>query len=120
MSGRMLIKSGAFFCALAAASFGLLPGGSIRSSAAPPPKTGVSPDALATVERMGKTLLSEQFSFRAHTLRSYADLNGQPLHIVHNMTVTIRRPDRLRVEVDGDDGQNKLFFDGKTTVLYGV
>ena len=120
MPSRMSLTRGAFLCALGTALLiGIVPGISFRANAAGPPKPTVSPEALATVERMGKTLLAEQFSFRARTLRSYADLNGQPLHIVHTMNVTIHRPDKLLVDVTGDDGQTKLFYDGKTTVLYG-
>jgi hypothetical protein len=30
----------------------------------------------------------------------------------------VRRPDRLRVDLDGDDGPRQLFYDGKTLTLY--
>jgi hypothetical protein len=117
----MSFKSTAFLCALNAA---LLGGAMVqisdRADAAGAPKQSVSPEAAATVARMGKTLAADQFSFRAHTLRVYADLNGQPLHIVHTMNVTLRRPDKLLIDVTGDDGATKLFYDGKTTVLASV
>lgn len=82
-------------------------------------KPTISPEALAAVGRMGKTLSGEQFSFRARTLRSYADLNGQALHIMHTMNVMVRRPDKVLVDVTGDDTPTKLFYDGKNTVLFG-
>jgi hypothetical protein len=69
---------------------------------------------------MGKSLLADQFSFQARTLRVYADKNGELLHIAHTMKVTVRRPDRVRLDVTGDNGSNQLFYDGKTVVLFGA
>jgi hypothetical protein len=88
--------------------------------AAGPPKPTISDEASAAVAQMGKSLSADQFSFQASTLRAYTDPSGQPLHIGHAMKVTVRRPDRLRIEVSGDDGSTKLFYDGKTVVLFGV
>ncbi len=89
-------------------------------SAANPPKPAISEEASAAVAQMGKSLLADKFSFQARTLRVYAEPNGQPLHIAHSMKVTVRRPDRLLVDRTGDDGSTKLFYDGKTLVLFGV
>jgi hypothetical protein len=88
--------------------------------AASPPKPTISEDASTAVAQMGKSLSADQFSFQARTLRAYVDANGQPLHIGHSMTITVRRPDRLRIELSGDDGSTKLFYNGKTVVLFGV
>ena len=33
------------------------------------------------------------------------------------MNVLVRRPDRLAVQVNGDDGSAKLFYDGKTLTV---
>jgi hypothetical protein len=62
---------------------------------------------------MGQTLRAEQFSFQVRTIRKYTDANGQPLHVFHTMKVTSHRPNQLVVDVTGDDGSNKLIFDGK-------
>ena len=87
---------GATPLALGVASLvGFSPGG----RAAAPPKAVISEEASAAVAQMGKTLSADQFSFQARTLRSYADSNGQPLHIAHSVKVTVRRPDRLLIEV---------------------
>jgi len=88
--------------------------------AASPAKPAISEEASTAVAQMGKTLLADQYSFQARTLRVYADSNGQPLHIAHALKVTLRRPDRLRADVVGDDGSTSLIYDGKTTVLYEV
>jgi hypothetical protein len=68
--------------------------------------------------QMGQTLRGKQFSFQARTLRVYADTDGRFPHIGHALKVVVRRPDRLRTDIDGDDGVNQLFYDGKTLVLY--
>ena len=86
--------------------------------AAPPAKQAISEEASAAVAQMGKSLLADQFSFQARTLRTYYDPSGQPLHIVHLMKVVVRRPDRLLIDVTGDDGSTRLLYDGKRAVLF--
>ena len=88
--------------------------------AAPPPTATISEEVRSAVSQMGKSLEAAQFSFDARTLRVYAGPGGQPLHIAHSMKVTVRRPDRLRVDVTGDDGSTRLVYDGKEASLLGV
>ena len=88
--------------------------------AAGPAKPTISEEAQAAVAQMGKTLRADQFSFQVHTLRTYVEPSGQPLHIAHTINVVVRRPDRLTISVTGDDGSTKLFYDGKTVSLLGV
>ena len=85
--------------------------------AATPPKPTISEDARAAVAQMGKTLLAKEFSFQARTIRPYANDNGVLLHIEHDFKITVRRPDRMLIDANGDDGPRKLFYDGKTVVL---
>jgi hypothetical protein len=89
-------------------------------AAAQPTKPAISEEASAAIMRMGQTLRADQFSFQARTIRLYADANGQPLHIFHTMKVTVHRPNSLLVDVTGDDGSNKLAFDGKTAIIYAA
>ena len=86
---------------------------------ASPTKPAISEEASAAMQAMGQSLLAKQLSFQARTLRVYADTDGRFLHIGHTLKVLVRRPDRMRAEVAGDDGENDLFYDGKTLVLYG-
>jgi hypothetical protein len=78
----------------------------------------ITGEASAALLRMGETLRAEQFSFQAQTIRVYADTNGQLLHIFHTMKVVVHRPNRLLVDVTGDDGSRKLVFDGKNALIY--
>ena len=80
----------------------------------------ISEEASAVLLRMGQTLRAEQLSFQARTIRVYADPNNEPLHIFHTLKVTMHRPNRLLVEVTGDDGSSKLVFDGKTATVYSA
>jgi hypothetical protein len=93
-----------------------IPGGSL-AVAATPPAPAISEDARAAVAQMGKTLHGKEFSFRARTIRPYANENGAMLHIEHDFKVTVRRPDRMLIDANGDDGPVKLFYDGKTVAL---
>jgi len=82
-------------------------------------KPTISAEASAALAQTAQSLLAKQFSFQARTLRVYADADGRFLHIGHTLKVLIRRPDRLRVDIDGDDGASQVFYDGKTLVFYG-
>jgi len=117
MSAKLSLKTVAVLAGLAVAA---LVSSAPAGNAANPPKPAISEDASAAVAQMGKSLLASQFSFQVHTLRVYADTNGELLHIAHSMKITVRRPDRLLIEVTGDDGSTKLFYNGKTVVLFGV
>jgi hypothetical protein len=63
---------------------------------------------------------AEQFSFQVRTIRVYAEANNEPLHIFHTIKIVAHRPNRLLVDVNGDDGANKLIFDGKTAIAYSA
>jgi hypothetical protein len=108
--------AGLFVCAILGAMSTIPP----ALAASPAAKPAVSAEANAALEQMGKTLASKQFSFQARTLRVYADENGKFLHIGHTLKVLVRRPDRLRVDVTGDDGATQLYYDGSTLVVYGL
>jgi hypothetical protein len=88
------------------------------AEAAAPAQPAISPAALAALTRMGETLRSPQFSFQARTIRVYAGTGGEPLHIFHTLDVVVRRPNRLLVMRNGDDGVSKLVYDGKMLFVY--
>src|SRR3954467_5779709 len=94
-----------------------LVGGAARAADEAPP---VAAEAREAVMRMGKTLSAEAFSFRNRTIREYAGANGEPLHIFHTADVTVHRPDRLFVDVSGDDGAVRMAFDGNELTVYST
>src|SRR5690349_12746575 len=79
----------------------------------------IAPEARGAVTRMAKTLATGAFSFKATTIRQY-EKDNVPLHIVHAMALTVHRPDHLRVDINGDDGQSEIGYDGKTLTIYNV
>ena len=83
-----------------------------------PVKPAISEDAGAAVSAMQKTLLAPALSFTARTMRVYLDEAGQPLHIFHTIKVVVRAPDRLKVQVTGDDGRNELYYDGNSVSIF--
>ena len=105
---------------LAGASTGFVSVPLIAAEPATQAQPAISADASAALQRMGQTMRAEQMSFQARTIRVYADPNGEPLHIFHTLKVTMHRPNRLLAEVSGDDGSNKLVFDGKTAIVYSA
>ena len=105
---------------VAAAITGVIPSIAPAVLAANPPKPAISEEVSAALAQMGKSLLSDAFSFQARTLRVYVERSGQPLHIAHTINVVVRRPDRLAISVTGDDGSTRLYYDGKTVTLLGV
>jgi hypothetical protein len=101
----------------AAVAIGMAALGASLAVAANPPKPTITQDARAAVAKMGETLRANDFSFRARTIRPYANQNGVLLHTEHDFKVTVHRPDRMLIDGDGDDGPRKLFYDGKSVVL---
>jgi hypothetical protein len=81
-------------------------------------KPEISAEASAALQRMGQSLSAPQFSFQAQTIRDFAGPKGEPLHIFHTLDVTVRRPNRMLVVRNGDDGPGKLVYDGKTLFIY--
>jgi hypothetical protein len=112
---RMMATRLTGLCVVVAASLAMLCGS--LAVAATPAKPTIGDDARAAVAQMGKTLLAKEFSFRARTIRPYALENGALLHIEHVFKITVRRPDRLLIDANGDDGPRKLLYDGKNVVL---
>jgi hypothetical protein len=116
MSIRIAMRAATIFAVLGFAELA----GIIPARAANPPTPAISEEIRTAIAQMGKTLQADQFSFQARTFRTYADPKGQPLHIEHLIKVAVRRPDRLLIDVAGDDGSTKLVYDGKTAVLAGI
>jgi hypothetical protein len=97
---------------------GPAPVGVLAAEPAGKAKPEISEETRAVIKRMGDSLRAQQFAFQAQTIRVYAGPKGEPLHIFHALNVTVRRPNRLLVLRNGDDGPGKLVYDGKTLVIY--
>ena len=87
-------------------------------NAAPPPPPAISQEAAAAVAAMKDSLETPALSFTARTMRVYLDDDGQPLHIFHTIKVVARFPDRVKIQVNGDDGANELYYDGNQVSVF--
>ena len=115
MKLRYIAATGGLFAIL-----GLVPIPVPAAPATKEAKPAISEEASAALLRMGQALSAKQFSFQARTIRVYTDAGGEPLHIFHTLKVTVQRPNRVLAEMTGDDGSDKLLFDGKTLVIFSA
>jgi hypothetical protein len=93
------------------------PAGSPAAQGSP---DAIDPEALDVLTRMAETL-SRDRGFRV-TIRAGYDVvqdSGHKLEFGERRTVTLVRPDLLRVETEGSDGRrNLVVFDGKEVVVF--
>lgn len=76
-------------------------------------------EITSLLTRMGETLRNAQrLSFDVRTIRVNGERMGDLVHIFHSMKIVVQRPDKLLISVEGDDGNNKVTFDGKNAILY--
>jgi hypothetical protein len=68
---------------------------------------------------MAETLAKGTYAFDFTTFREYED-DGLLLHIGHHASVVVRRPDKLSVDIDGDDGNIRITYDGSQLTVYNV
>src|ERR1700730_11574889 len=111
------LAAGLFICGLAGLAPEIAPSTLYAAGSAKP---SIAPEATAAIDQMEKSLSRGTFSFEARTIRVNEDNNSQPLHIFHTMKIVVRRPDRLAVDVAGDDGKTRLLYDGKNAAAVGV
>lgn len=99
------------------------------SPAAPPPGKAAAPepakapdpapDPKQILQQMCDFLKSQQqFSFKAEVADDRVYAGGRKLQYGLDMEAFFRRPDKLRINGDGDEENKQLFFDGKALTLY--
>jgi hypothetical protein len=77
------------------------------------------PDPLQVVQKMCDFLKSQQqFSYKAEVADDQVYAGGKKLQYGIDMETFVRRPDRLRVNAEGDLLDKQFYFDGKTIALY--
>jgi len=99
---------------------------------APPPaaKTGVTapqaakatapePDPRQILQKMCDFLKSQQqFTYKAEVADDQVYHGGKKIQYAIEMETFVKRPDRLRVNAEGDLIDKQFYFDGKTITLY--
>ena len=77
------------------------------------------PDPFEVVQKMCDFLKSQQqFSYKAEVADDQVYAGGKKLQYGIDMETFVRRPDRLRVNAEGDLVDKQFYFDGKTITLY--
>ena len=89
-----------------------------KTQAAPltPP---AEPDPMVIMKQMCDYLNSlKQFSYNSEVWDDQVYAGGKKLQYGIEMNTYVKRPDKLRVNADGDLVSKEFFFDGKTIILY--
>jgi hypothetical protein len=80
----------------------------------------VDPAAVAALERMGAFLRQQRrFEIKGQTLTDDVLESGQKVQLSASVDLKVRRPDRLRAEMQSDRKSRQLYYDGKTFTVYG-
>ena len=83
------------------------------------PDAIVTPEARAVLDRMKAYLNSQQsFTVEAQASRDEMLAYGYKLQNNEWARMTVQRPNRLRVDVDGDIKKRSYFYDGTTLTMY--
>ena len=78
-----------------------------------------APEAGPILQKMCDFLKSQQqFTYKAEVVDDEVYEGGKKLQYGIDMETSVRRPDRLRVNADGDLIDKQFYFDGKTITLY--
>src|SRR5262245_29068833 len=82
-------------------------------------KKDIDPLALKVLKAVTDPIRdAKAFSFRTRATREYLGSNGQIITYFTTSNVTVKRPDKLRVDFKGRGHDVQLYFDGSQTVLY--
>ena len=93
--------------------------GAASATAAQQEATANEPDPFVVLRQMCDYLKSlQQFSFHSEVTDDQVYLDGKKLQYGIDMETYVKRPDKLRVNADGDLVNKQFFFNGKTITLY--
>jgi hypothetical protein len=94
-----------------------MPASGVRPNPAAP---AIDPAVIAALETMGAFLREQRaFAIKASTTIDEVLESGQKVQFSEVVEMWVKRPDRLRVNVESDTKRRQSFYDGKTFTLYG-
>ncbi len=80
-----------------------------------------TPDAIAALRKMGAFLRNLQaFAVKSQMTTDDVLASGQKVQYGSVVTMKVRRPDHMRIDIDGDRRNEKMFYDGKTFTVLGA
>lgn len=81
--------------------------------------SGIDPDAMAALDKMGAELRSHNnFDMKADITHEDVLGDGQKLQYAGTVEVEARRPDRFKMSVVSDLRDREIFYDGKTVTVF--
>jgi hypothetical protein len=85
-----------------------------------PAKPAVEPEAISALHKMGEFMRNQQ-AFMVQARQTTDDVlpSGQKVQYGGTVDMKVRRPDRLRMDIQGDRRNEHLLFDGKTFTVFG-
>jgi hypothetical protein len=79
----------------------------------------IDPRAVNALIDMGESLIAlEEFAILMHATAEQVMDSGQKIEFGGTALYRVRRPDRLRLDVDTDTGGNQLYYDGATVTVF--
>ena len=94
-------------------------GWGIRADAKPAPK--VDPGAMGALDRMGAFLRGQRsFTVDAEVATDDVLASGQKVKYQGLAELRVRRPDRMRAEINGDRRKQTMFYDGTTFTVHDL
>lgn len=79
----------------------------------------LDPEALTILKAMTDAITgAHSFSFRVRVSHDRQATDNQLITYFRDETVTVLRPDKVRMDVDGEHHDLQFFFDGKAATLY--
>jgi hypothetical protein len=107
---------------LAMVLMGGLGGEAVAQSAAAPqsPAPALDPQALAALNQMGAFLRQQRtLAVRAETTTDEVLASGQKIQLGSTVDLRVRRPNRLRADVESDRKSRRFYYDGKMFTMFG-
>lgn len=90
-----------------------VPGAFAADTPAPATAPAVDPAALVALQKMGQALRGlQQFAVRSEAEVEVVLDSGQKVEVEQAIQYRVRKPDRLRVDLEGANFQRQIFFDG--------
>ncbi len=110
---RTLLYIGGGAAAIGAAAFGA------RVAAQPTGPDTRDPDAIAALDKMGAYLRTLK-AFQVHAVVTTEDVmdDGEKVQTMNVSDLLADKPNRLRVEIENEDQDRLLYYDGKTFALW--
>ena len=85
------------------------------------PSEDVSGEAERILQEMSDYLAAAQeFRFQAEVSYDSVQSTGEKIEFGAAVEVSVRRPDRLRVNNEGDEARRRIFIDGTTMTMYDL